>query len=38
MAQKFHTFVGFPGDVVNKARLYNDSMGKSEVALVPKVI
>ena len=38
MAWKFHAFVGYPGDVVNKARLYNDNMKKSEVAPVPKVI
>ena len=38
MAWKFHAFVGFPGDVVNKARMYNESMEKLEVALVSKVI
>ena len=38
MALKFHAFVGYPGDVVNKASLYDDSMGKLEVAPAPKVI
>ena len=38
MARKFHAFVEHPGDVVNKALLYDDNMGKLEVAPTPKVI
>ena len=38
MAWKFHAFVGYSSDVVNKARLYDNSMRKPEVALAPKVI
>ena len=38
MAQKFHAFVVYPGDVVNKARLYDDNMEKPEVMPTPKVI
>ena len=38
VARKFHTFVGYPGDVVNKARLYDESMEKPEVAPTSKVI
>ena len=26
MARKFHAFVGYPSDVVNKARLYDESV------------
>ena len=32
VARKFHAFVGYLGDVVNKARLYDNSIGKPEVA------
>ena len=28
MARKFHAFVGYPGDVVTKARVYDESMKK----------
>ena len=38
MAQKFHAFVGYPGDVVNQARLYDDNMRQLGVAPVPKVV
>ena len=38
MAWKFHAFVGYSGDVVNKAQLYNDNMEKQDVAPAPKVI
>ena len=38
MARKFHSFVGYPGDVVTKARLYDESMKKSEVVSAPKVL
>ena len=38
MAPKFHAFVGYPGDFVNKARLYDDSMGQPGVAPTPKII
>ena len=38
MARKFHAFVGYLDDVMNKTRLYNDNMGKSDVAPAPKVI
>ena len=38
MARKFHAFVGYPSDVVTKARLYNESMKKPEVVSAPKVL
>ena len=38
MARKFHAFVENPGDVVTKARLYDECMKKSEVVRVPKVL
>ena len=38
MARKFHAFVGFSGDVVTKARLYDESMKKPEVVPAPKVL
>ena len=38
MARKFHAFVGYPGDVVTKARLHDESMKKSEVVPAPKVL
>ena len=38
MAWKIHAFVGYPSDVVNKARLYDESMKKPKVVPVPKVI
>ena len=38
MARKIHAFVGYLGDVVNKARLYDESMKKWEVVPTPKVL
>ena len=38
MAWKVHAFVGYLGDVVTKARLYDESMKTSEVVLAPKVL
>ena len=38
MAKKFHAFVGFAGNVVTKARLYNECMKKPEVVSTPKVL
>ena len=38
MAWKFHAFVGFSGNVVTKARLYDDYMKKPEVVPAPKVL
>ena len=38
MARKFHTLVEYPSDIVNKARLYDNSMGQPGVALAPKAI
>ena len=38
MARKFHTFMGFLGDVVTKARLYDECMKKPEVVPAPKVL
>ena len=38
MAQKFHAFVGYPGDMVTKARLLDESMKKPEVVPAPKVL
>ena len=38
MARKVHAFVGYPGDVLNKAWLYDESMKKPEVMPVPKVL
>ena len=38
MARKFHAFVGYPGDVVTKAKLYDESMKKLEVVPAPKVL
>ena len=38
MAQKVHAFVGYPGNVVTKARLYDESMKKPEVVPVPKLL
>ena len=35
---KFHNFIGHPGDVVNKTRLYDESMGQLGASLSPKVI
>ena len=37
-AERVHAFVGYPGDVVTKARLYDESMKKLEVVLEPKVL
>ena len=38
MARKFHAFVGYPGDVVTKARLNDECMKKPEVVLALKVL
>ena len=38
MAQKFHAFVGYPGDIVNKARLYEENTGQPGTSLGAKVI
>ena len=38
LAQKVHAFVGYSGDMVNKAHLYDESMRKPEVVPRPKVI
>ena len=38
IARKFHDFVGHPSNIVNKARLYDKSMGQPGVAPTPKVI
>ena len=38
MARKFHAFVGFSGNVVTKARLYDDCIKKPEVVLALKVL
>ena len=38
MARKVHAFVGYLGDMVTKVRLYDESMKKPEVVLVPKVL
>ena len=38
MAQKFHAFVGYLGDVVNKARLYDESTSQPETSSGPKII
>ena len=38
MAKKFHTFVGYLGDMVTKARLYDESIKKLEVVPAPKVL
>ena len=38
MARKLHAFVGYPGDVVTKARLYDECMKKLQVVPAPKVL
>ena len=38
MAKKFHAFVGFAGDVVTKARLYDQCMKKSKVVHAWKIL
>ena len=38
MARKFHAFVGYPGDMVTKARLYDECMKKPEVVPARKVL
>ena len=38
MARKFHAFMGYLGDVVNKARLYDESMSQPGTSLGAKVI
>ena len=38
MARKFHAFVGYPGKVVNKARLYDESSKKPGTPSRAKVI
>ena len=35
---KFFDFVGFSGDVVTKARLYDQCMKKPEATLAPKIL
>ena len=37
-SRKFFDFVGFPGDVVTKARLYGQCMKKPEVKPAPKIL
>ena len=38
VSRKFFDFVGFSGDVVTKARVYDQCMKKPEVVSVPKVL
>ena len=38
MARKFHAFVGYPSDIVNKARLYDESTSQSGMSSGAKVI
>ena len=38
MARKFHAFVEYPGDVVNKAWLYDKSTSQPGTSLGPKII
>ena len=38
ISRKFFDFVGFAGDVVTKARLYNQCMKKPEVVSAPKIL
>ena len=38
ISKKFYAFVGFAGDVVTKARLYDECMKKPEVVPVPKIL
>ena len=38
MARKFHTFMGYPGDIVNKARLYDESTSQPGTLSGAKVI
>ena len=38
MAWKFHAFMGYPGNVVNKARLYNESTSQPGTSSGAKVI
>ena len=38
MAQKFHAFMGYPGDVVNKAWLYDKSTSQPGTSLGSKII
>ena len=38
VAQKIHSFMGFPGDVVNKARLYNQGLKQPETASGAKMM
>ena len=38
VSQKFFDFVGFSGDVVTKARLYDQCMKKPEAVSAPKVL
>ena len=37
-SRKFFDFVRFPGDVVTKARLYDQCMEKLDVELAPKIL
>ena len=38
ISRKFFDFVEFAGDVVTKARLYNQCMKKPEVVPTPKIL
>ena len=38
VSRKFFDFVGFSGDVVTKARLYDQCMKKPEATLAPKIL
>ena len=38
ISRKFHDFVEHPSDVVNKARLYDESVGQLGASPAPKVI
>ena len=38
ISRKFHDFIGHPGDVVNKARLYKESTSKPGSLSRPKII
>ena len=38
VAQKIHAFMGYPGDVVNKARLYDQCAPQSDMASRAKAI
>ena len=38
ISRKFHDFVGHPGNVINKVRLYNEIAGQPEASRAPNVI